>query len=91
MHSGILRLFTKCDQTAVDSGDLYPSNKSRLFWLQDKPEDPQFEPHARIKMVQVMGSPLYIGGGGVRNNFGHGYLLKYILMAQENCTCTGDH
>ena len=41
-------------------------NKSQLFWLQDKPEDPQFQPHARIKMVQVMGSPLYIGGGEER-------------------------
>ena len=27
-----------------------------------KPRDPQFEPHARIKMAQVLGSPLYICG-----------------------------
>ena len=26
------------------------------------PEDPQFEPHAGIKMAQVVGSPLYICG-----------------------------
>ena len=32
--------------TAVDAGDI--------------PKDPQFEPHARIKMALVLGSPLYI-------------------------------
>ena len=36
------------------------SDKPQLIWLQEKPKDPQFEPHARIKMAQVLGSPLYI-------------------------------
>ena len=31
-----------------------------VFVLCKKPEDPQFEPHVRIKMEQVVGSPLYI-------------------------------
>ena len=30
----------------------------------ENPEFPQFEPHARIKVVQVLGSPLYICGLG---------------------------
>ena len=34
--------------------------RAQLFWLQVNPEDPQFEPHAKIKMAQVRGSPLYI-------------------------------
>ena len=27
-----------------------------------KPKDPQLEPHAEIKMAQVLGSPMYIYG-----------------------------
>ena len=38
----------------------YTPDKSRLFWLQEKPEYPQFEPHAVIKMTQVLRSPVYI-------------------------------
>ena len=37
-------------------------DESWLFWSQEKPEYPQFEPHARIKMAQVLGSLLYICG-----------------------------
>ena len=40
----------------------YTPDKPRLFWLREKPEDPQFDPHAGIKMAQVLGSPLYIYG-----------------------------
>ena len=40
----------------------YALDKLRLFWLREKPEDPQFEPHAGIKMAQVLGSPVYIYG-----------------------------
>ena len=32
------------------------------FDYENKPEDPQFEPHARIKMVQILGSLMYICG-----------------------------
>ena len=40
----------------------YTPDKLQLFWLWEKPEDPQFEPHIGVKMVQVLGSPLYICG-----------------------------
>ena len=40
----------------------YAPDEPRLFWLQEKPEDPQFELHARIKMAEVLGCPLYICG-----------------------------
>ena len=39
---------------------MYVPDKQQLFWLGEKPEDPQFEPRAGMKMTQVLGSPLYI-------------------------------
>ena len=36
------------------------TGKSQLFWQREKPEYPQFVPHAGIKMVQVLESLLYI-------------------------------
>ena len=44
-------------QTAVDAGGI--CTWIRLFWSQEKSEDPQFEPHARMKMAQVLRCPLY--------------------------------
>ena len=38
----------------------YAPDEPWLFWLRERPEDPQFETHAGIKMAQVLGSPLYI-------------------------------
>ena len=38
----------------------YAPEEPQLFWLRETPEDPQFEPHARIKMAQVLGSLVYI-------------------------------
>ena len=38
----------------------YAPEESRLFWSLEKPKYSQFELHARIKMAQVLGSPLYI-------------------------------
>ena len=32
----------------------YAPDKSWLFWLQENPENPQFEPHVGIKMEQVL-------------------------------------
>ena len=40
----------------------YAPDELWLFWLQTKPEDPQFEPRAERKMAQVLGSPLYTCG-----------------------------
>ena len=42
---------------------VYALDELRLFWLREKPEDPQFEPHAGIKMAQILESPVYIYGG----------------------------
>ena len=55
-------------RTALDAGDkttvvrqvTYAPDVPRLFWLRKMPEDPQFEPHAGIKMAQVLGSLVYI-------------------------------
>ena len=44
-------------RTAVDR---HMHLKPRLFWLREKLKDPQFEPHAGIKMAQVLGSLVYI-------------------------------
>ena len=38
----------------------YAPDELRLFWLREKPEDPQFEPNVGINMAQVLGSPVYI-------------------------------
>ena len=43
------------------------------FLLQEKPKDP-FQPHAGVKMAQVLGSPLYICGCNA-------CVLVYILIA----------
>ena len=40
-------------------------DESQLFWSREKPKYPQFEPHAGMKMAQVLGSPLYIFGTGI--------------------------
>ena len=64
LSSRAVRLFTRVylhAQTAVDAGDI------RTWWttvilITGKLEDPQFEPHAGIKMAQVLGCPLYICG-----------------------------
>ena len=41
----------------LDAGDMnYALDEPRLFWLRKKPEIPQFEPHAGIKMAQILGS-----------------------------------
>ena len=44
----------------ASSAMTYTPNESWLFWLQEKSKDPQFESHGGIKVVQVLGSPLYI-------------------------------
>ena len=37
-----------------------PLTNHSYFAYRQKPEDPQFEPHTRIHMAQVLGPPLYI-------------------------------
>ena len=38
----------------------YTPDEPRLFLLREKPEDPQFEPHVRIKMAHGLVSPSFI-------------------------------
>ena len=38
----------------------YAPDEPLLFWLWEKPKDPQFVPHAGTKMAQVLEPPLYI-------------------------------
>ena len=57
----------------------YAPAESQLFWLWENPEDPQFEPHAGIKMVQVLGSPVYIYGYTTDMNG------KYQMLAPFSC------
>ena len=40
----------------------YAPDEPRWFWLQEKPEDPQIEPRAGIKMAQGLVSLVYICG-----------------------------
>ena len=56
---GILRVFYLHAQTAVDAGDLR-TWRTVVILITGKLEDPQFEPHARIKMTQVLRSPLFL-------------------------------
>ena len=38
----------------------YAPDEPQLFWLWEKPQNPQFEPPVGIKMAQILGSPSYI-------------------------------
>ena len=58
---GILHMFYLHAQTTVDAGDMR-TQQATVILITRKPEDPQFEPHVRINMVQVLGSPSYICG-----------------------------
>ena len=40
----------------------YAPDEPWLFWLREEPEDTQIQPHVRIKMVQVLGSLVFICG-----------------------------
>ena len=40
----------------------YAPGEPWLFWLWERLQDPQFEPHVGIKMAQVLGSSVYIYG-----------------------------
>ena len=53
----------------------YAPDEPRLCWK--KPEDPKFKPHARIKMAQVLESPMYICG--------YVAYLKNIALTVCNC------
>ena len=54
-----------------------------LFWLREKPEDPQIEPHAGIKMAQVLVS-LYICGLHIVSMIKILSWAKHILRRYSN-------
>ena len=56
-----LQVFYLHSQTAVGAGDIH-TWWTAVSLITEKSEDPQFEPSARIKMVQVLGSSVYICG-----------------------------
>ena len=51
--------FCACLSSRSDCGT-YPPDEPRLFWLPEKPKDPQIQSHVGIKMAQVLGSLVYI-------------------------------
>ena len=59
----------------------YTPDKSLLFWSLEKPEYPQLEPHTKIKMALVLGSPVYIYGIISSWQWNHFYLAIVV------CTC----
>ena len=48
-------------QTTVHAGNTR-TWQTTIILITENPKDPQFEPHARIKMAQVLGSLVYICG-----------------------------
>ena len=65
---GILYTFYFHAQTVVDAGDIR-TWQTMVIWLREKAEDPQFEPHAGIKILQVLESPVYIYGRNKTSGF----------------------
>ena len=65
VKTNVFMIFTCCvaylsSRRSQQMQVIYAPDEPRLFWLREKPEDPKFEPHARIKMAQVLGFPWYI-------------------------------
>ena len=59
----------------------YAPDESRLIW---SCEYPQLEPHAGIKMVQVLGSPVYICGLGRYKIWKRCWLHSYKVLSQRS-------
>ena len=57
----------------------YAPDESRLFWSEEKPEYPHFEPFVEIKMAQALGSPVYICGQST--SFNRAFSKMYIDVA----------
>ena len=62
MPYSVLRVFYLHAQTAADAVTYTHLMNRGYFDNKKKPEDPKIEPHARKKMVQVLGSLVYICG-----------------------------
>ena len=55
-------------ETAVDASDIR-TWRTTVILITGKPKDPQFEPHAGIKIAQVLESPVYIYGTHITDVF----------------------
>ena len=76
----------------------YALDELQLFWWWEKPKDTQFEPHAKIKIAQVLWSPVYIYGNltamcqSVRFQVGSDVCLHFteysIILYLDNNNCT---
>ena len=58
---GVLRMFIFTSRPQYMQVT-YTSDELWLFWVREKLEYSQYEPHAGIEMAQVLGSPLFICG-----------------------------
>ena len=66
-------------RTTVDACDIR-TWRTTVILITGNPKDPQFEPHARIKMAQVLGSPVYI----YDNTSANSQQSIYDVMNYEN-------
>ena len=74
--------------TAVDAGNICTS-RITVILITRKTQRPQFEPHAGIKMAQVLGSPLYICGAVTKICEQTGLAYSANLLAQSACSKNG--
>ena len=56
-------------------------DETRLFWWREKPEDPQIQPHAGIKMAQGQVSLVYIWGKD------RDYFFPSLCIFFSKCGC----
>ena len=60
----------------------YAPDEPWLFWLQEKPEDPQIEPRARIKMAQGL---VYLWYDQINSSDCCKWLLKIVCYKWDSC------
>ena len=53
------RVLSSCPDQAADAGDTH-TLKNHGYLVMGNPKDPQFEPQAQVKMVQIPRSPFHI-------------------------------
>ena len=76
----VLRVFISLLSSRLDRST-YAPDESWLIW---SCEYPQLEPHVVIKMVQVLGSPVYICGLGKYKIWKRCWLHSYKVLSQRS-------
>ena len=69
-------------QTTVDAGDIR-TWRTMVILITEKPEDPQFGPHAGIKKAQVLLSLVYIYEWPPSLDFGLVFPLRFLSLSQS--------